>query len=370
MQLGGVGGELEADLHPAPPGHVLRRAVRLEPALVQPAAHQVPGRAQHLRSQVGGHPAAGVLDVGRRPVQQVGQARLPGPRGQHRVLGDRAHPVAAQRRRLQFRHPVRVRVQGHLGAPAEQLAHPRRQPGPVLGHRSSVHQSSRILRLIALAHRGLHHASSMGCRTSGPRTERRMTTPHTPVEDLDVLVVGAGISGIGAGRYLRTELPEKTFAILEARATSGGTWDLFRYPGIRSDSDLHTFGYEFKPWRDEQAIADAPKILAYLRETATENGLDAVIRYSHRGGSAAWSSVEARWRVEVERTDTGERLQLTAGWLFCAGGYYRYDEGYTPHFEGRERFRGTVMHPQHWPADLDTTGKRVVVIGSGATAVT
>jgi len=197
-----------------------------------------------------------------------------------------------------------------------------------------------------------------------------MTTPHTPVEDLDVLVVGAGISGIGAGRYLRTELPDKSFAILEARATSGGTWDLFRYPGIRSDSDLHTFGYEFKPWRDEQAIADAPRILAYLRETVTENGLDATIRYSHRVVSAAWSSTEARWTVDVERTDTGERLQLTAGWLFCAGGYYRYDEGFTPRFEGRERFAGPIVHPQHWPEDLDTTGKKVVVIGSGATAVT
>ena len=180
-----------------------------------------------------------------------------------------------------------------------------------------------------------------------------MTTTHTPVEHLDVLIVGAGISGIGAGRYLTTELPRRSFAILEARETSGGTWDLFRYPGIRSDSDLHTFGYEFKPWRDQQSIADAPRILAYLRETITENGLDDRIRYSHRVLSAAWSTPEARWLVEVERTGTGERLQLSAGWLFCAGGYYRYDEGFTPVFEGRERFRGPVVHPQHWPEDLD-----------------
>ncbi|MGY1760778.1 flavin-containing monooxygenase [Geodermatophilus sp. SYSU D00779] len=197
-----------------------------------------------------------------------------------------------------------------------------------------------------------------------------MTTTQTPVEHLDVLVVGAGISGIGAGRYLTTELPAKSFAVLEARAASGGTWDLFRYPGIRSDSDLHTFGYEFKPWRDEQSIADAPRILAYLRETITENGLDAHIRYHHRVLAASWSTADARWTVDVERTDTGERLQLSAGWLFCAGGYYRYDEGFTPVFPGRERFRGPVVHPQAWPEDLDYAGKRVLVIGSGATAVT
>jgi monooxygenase len=192
-----------------------------------------------------------------------------------------------------------------------------------------------------------------------------VTTTQTPVEHLDVLVVGAGISGIGAGRYLTT-----SFAVLEARAASGGTWDLFRYPGIRSDSDLHTFGYEFKPWRDEQSIADAPRILAYLRETITENGLDAHIRYHHRVLAASWSTADARWTVDVERTDTGERLQLSAGWLFCAGGYYRYDEGFTPVFPGRERFRGPIVHPQHWPEDLDYAGKRVLVIGSGATAVT
>ncbi|WP_328992822.1 NAD(P)/FAD-dependent oxidoreductase [Kribbella sp. NBC_01245] len=190
------------------------------------------------------------------------------------------------------------------------------------------------------------------------------------VEHLDVLVVGAGISGIGAGRYLRTEHPAKTFAILEARAASGGTWDLFRYPGIRSDSDLHTFGYEFEPWRDDESIASAPRILDYVRRTATKYGLDASIRYQHKVVSADWSSDEARWLVEVERGDTGERFQLTAGWIFCASGYYRYDEGYTPAFEGRERFAGTIVHPQHWPEGLDYKGKRVVVIGSGATAVT
>jgi monooxygenase len=189
-------------------------------------------------------------------------------------------------------------------------------------------------------------------------------------ERLDVLIVGAGVSGIGAGRYLRTEHPAKTFAILEARGASGGTWDLFRFPGVRSDSDLHTFGYEFKPWRDKDSIASAPKILAYLRETASENGLDPHIRYHHRVVSADWSSDEARWLVQVERTDTRERVQLSVGWIFCAGGYYRYDPPHTPHFEGRERFRGQIVHPQHWPEDLEYDGRRVVVIGSGATAVT
>jgi monooxygenase len=197
-----------------------------------------------------------------------------------------------------------------------------------------------------------------------------MSTVHPEIEHLDVVVVGAGLSGIGAGRYLRTQHPAKSFAILEARGASGGTWDLFRYPGIRSDSDLHTFGYEFEPWRDKESIASAPRILDYLRRTATENGLDPRIRYHHKVVSADWSPTEARWLVEVERADTGERLRLTAGWIFCAGGYYRYDEGYTPEFAGRERFQGQIVHPQHWPEDLDYAGKRVVVIGSGATAVT
>ncbi|MDY6998781.1 MAG: NAD(P)/FAD-dependent oxidoreductase [Actinomycetota bacterium] len=190
------------------------------------------------------------------------------------------------------------------------------------------------------------------------------------MEHIDVLIIGAGISGIGAAYYLSREVPTASYAILEARGATGGTWDLFRYPGIRSDSDLHTFGYEFKPWRDEDAIASADKILAYLREAATENGIDRAIRLHHKVLGAAWSSQNARWVVDVERTDTGERSQISADWLFCAGGYYRYDEGYTPHFEGRERFTGQIVHPQHWPEDLDYAGKKVVVIGSGATAVT
>ncbi|SEK58021.1 flavin-containing monooxygenase [Streptacidiphilus jiangxiensis] len=194
--------------------------------------------------------------------------------------------------------------------------------------------------------------------------------PDRTTTAFDVLVVGAGISGIGAGYYLQREHPGRSFAILEAREASGGTWDLFRYPGIRSDSDLHTFGYEFKPWRDEDAIAGADKILAYLRETAAEHGIDHRIRYRTRVVAASWSSADARWSVETEDTATGERTTLTCNWLFAAAGYYRYDEGFTPHFEGRERYRGTLVHPQHWPEDLDVTGKRVLVVGSGATAVT
>jgi monooxygenase len=195
-----------------------------------------------------------------------------------------------------------------------------------------------------------------------------VTVPE--VEHLDVVIVGAGLSGIGAAYYLQRSHPHRRYAILEARGASGGTWDLFRYPGIRSDSDLHTFGYEFRPWREERSIADGPAILQYLRETATEHGIDRAVRCHHRVVAASWSSPEARWRLEIERADTGERTALTCTWLFCAGGYYRYDEGFTPHFAGRERFRGTIVHPQAWPAGLDHAGRRVLVIGSGSTAVT
>ncbi|AHH18468.1 putative FAD-containing monooxygenase EthA [Nocardia nova SH22a] len=197
-------------------------------------------------------------------------------------------------------------------------------------------------------------------------------TTQPPLEQLDVLIVGAGISGIGAARYLRHGHPDKTFAVLEARDSIGGTWDLFRYPGIRSDSDLYTFGYEFKPWRDRETIASAPQILKYLHETVEENRLADHIRFGHRVTAAEWSSQTARWLVRVESpTPEGPvERQISARWIFSAGGYYRYDEGYTPVFEGRDRFAGTIVHPQHWPEDLDYRGKKVVVIGSGATAVT
>jgi monooxygenase len=189
-------------------------------------------------------------------------------------------------------------------------------------------------------------------------------------EHVDVLIVGAGLSGVGAGYHLQAECPGKTYAILEARDAIGGTWDLFRYPGIRSDSDMYTLGYRFKPWSNAKAIADGSSIREYVRETAAEHGIDRHIRFRHRVVGASWSSEEARWTVEAERTDTGETVVLKCGFVFMCSGYYRYDEGYTPSFEGTERFPGPIVHPQHWPQDLDCTGKRVVVIGSGATAVT
>ena len=187
-------------------------------------------------------------------------------------------------------------------------------------------------------------------------------------EHLDVLVVGAGLSGIGAGHHLQAECPGKSYAILEARDAIGGTWDLFRYPGIRSDSDMYTLGYRFRPWENAKAIADGPSILEYVRDTARESGIDRRIRFGHRVVRASWSSAAQRWTVEAEVA--GETVRLTCGFLLMCTGYYRYDEGYTPTLPGIERFGGQVVHPQHWPEDLDYTGKRVVVIGSGATAVT
>jgi monooxygenase len=190
------------------------------------------------------------------------------------------------------------------------------------------------------------------------------------LEHLDVLVVGAGLSGIGAGYHLQAECPGKTYAILEARDSIGGTWDLFRYPGIRSDSDMYTLGYRFRPWPDARSIADGPSILEYVKDTARRDGIDEKIRFHHRVVRAEWSSEDARWTVEAFREDTGEPVRLTCGFLFMCSGYYRYDEPHTPEFEGGERFRGPIVHPQFWSEDIDYADKRVVVIGSGATAVT
>jgi monooxygenase len=187
--------------------------------------------------------------------------------------------------------------------------------------------------------------------------------------DLDVLVVGAGLSGIGAAYYLQRAFPHRSYAILEARGASGGTWDLFRYPGVRSDSDMFTLCFRFRPWAGGQAITDGATVLAYLRETVAENHIDDRIRYHHRVVRADWSCKDERWTVDVERTDTGTSEQLTCRFLFACTGYYRYDAGYTPTFPGAEEYQGEVVHPQHWPAGLDCSGKRVVVIGSGATAV-
>jgi monooxygenase len=200
--------------------------------------------------------------------------------------------------------------------------------------------------------------------------EDALELPFMASEHVDVLIVGAGLSGVGAACRLQESCPGKTFAILEARGAIGGTWDLFRFPGIRSDSDMFTLCYPFRPWEGAQAIVDGSSILDYIRETAREHGIDRRIRFHHRVLAAEWSSADGRWTVEVERSDTGETLQLSCGFLFTCTGYYRYDEGYTPEFEGIERFGGEIVHPQFWTDDIDYGGKRVVVIGSGATAVT
>jgi cation diffusion facilitator CzcD-associated flavoprotein CzcO len=189
-------------------------------------------------------------------------------------------------------------------------------------------------------------------------------------EHLDVLILGAGLSGIGAACHLREHCPSKSFAILEAREAIGGTWDLFRYPGIRSDSDMFTLGYSFRPWQQPRAIADGESILRYVRETASDHGIEQKIRFGHRALRAEFSSASARWTVEALRADTGETVRVSCDFLYACTGYYRYDEGYMPTFAGRERFAGRFVHAQHWPEGLDCAGKRVVVIGSGATAVT
>jgi monooxygenase len=197
-----------------------------------------------------------------------------------------------------------------------------------------------------------------------------LTANGEPIEHLDVLIVGAGLSGIGAAHHLQEAFPGRSYAILEGREELGGTWDLFRYPGIRSDSDMHTLGYRFKPWTHAKSISDGESILDYVRETARDGRIDTKIRFQHRVVRAEWSSEEALWTVEAERVDSGEVVRLTCNYLWVCSGYYRYDEGFTPEFPGAEDFSGEVVHPQHWPEDLDYAGKRVVVIGSGATAVT
>jgi len=189
------------------------------------------------------------------------------------------------------------------------------------------------------------------------------------VEHFDVLVVGAGISGIDCAYRLQTQHPHRDYAVLEARDSIGGTWDLFRYPGIRSDSDMFTLGFPFRPWTGAKSIADGPSILRYLRETAAEFGIDRRIRFGRRVTAASWSSQEQRWEVQVGTADGGTE-RYTCDFLFLGTGYYRYDRGYTPDLPGLDSFGGAVVHPQHWPDDLDCAGKRVVVIGSGATAVT
>ncbi|HEX3765720.1 MAG TPA: NAD(P)/FAD-dependent oxidoreductase [Kofleriaceae bacterium] len=189
-------------------------------------------------------------------------------------------------------------------------------------------------------------------------------------DDLDVIIVGAGLSGVGAAYRLQTECPTRRFTILEARDAIGGTWDLFRYPGIRSDSDMFTLGYPFYPWKAAKAIADGPSILAYIRDTAATFGIDRHIRFRHRIVAARWSSADARWTLDVEVGEQCTPKTLRCAFLYLCAGYYRYDAAHVPAIVGVERFAGKVIYPQWWPADLDYTGKRIVVIGSGATAVT
>ncbi|ALN21122.1 flavin-containing monooxygenase [Ectopseudomonas mendocina] len=189
-------------------------------------------------------------------------------------------------------------------------------------------------------------------------------------EHLDVLIIGAGLSGVGAACHLKRLCPSRRFAILEGREAMGGTWDLFRYPGIRSDSDMYTLGYNFKPWSDPQAIADGPSIRRYIQETAAEHGVDRLIRYRHRVIEANWCSASATWQLLVQRGEEGELLRMSCQFLMMCTGYYRYEAGYTPEFAGREDYQGVFIHPQLWPEGFDYSGKRVLVIGSGATAVT
>ena len=189
-------------------------------------------------------------------------------------------------------------------------------------------------------------------------------------EYFDVVIVGAGLSGIGSARHLQDKCPGKSYVILEGRDAMGGTWDLFRFPGIRSDSDMYTLGYNFKPWRDGKSIADGPSILSYIKETAAEGDVDEHIRYGHLVKRANWSTKDACWTIHAQRKDSGETVTIRGGFILMCAGYYSYEEGYTPEFQGRERFQGKIVHPQEWPEDLDYKDKKVVCIGSGATAVT
>ena len=218
--------------------------------------------------------------------------------------------------------------------------------------------------------RSSRRLTQAGNRFRVSRGEIVVKVTIVPPEHVDVLIVGAGLSGIGAGCHLKTACPGRSFMLLEGRSATGGTWDLFRYPGIRSDSDMYTLGYAFKPWTQAKAIADGPAILDYVRETAREYGIDSHIRFNHKVVHAAWSTEAAAWTVTALKGEAQEPVTYTCNFLFLCGGYYSYDAGYTPDFVGAERFEGRIIHPQKWTGDIDYAGKRVVVIGSGATAVT
>ena len=215
-----------------------------------------------------------------------------------------------------------------------------------------------------------HRASSpLACGDNGVGIVIRCLDKMT-IEHFDVLIIGAGLSGIGAGYQLQVRCSGRSYLILEARDRIGGTWDLFRYPGVRSDSDMYTLGYSFRPWKEVKSIADGPSILKYVQDTARDHGIDGKIRYGHEVKRASWSTLDAKWMVEAQRGSSQELVPVSCNFLFVCGGYYRYAEGYTPEFAGMQRFAGRIVHPQRWTADIDYAGKRVVVIGSGATAVT
>ena len=189
-------------------------------------------------------------------------------------------------------------------------------------------------------------------------------------EHRDIIIVGAGLTGIGAACHLSDKCPDRSYLVLESRQSSGGTWDLFRYPGIRSDSDMHTLGYSFKPWQSAKAIADGPSILRYVRETAAENAIDQHIRYGHCLLSASWCSQQSLWTLDIRQADSDNVVQMSCNFLYMCAGYYSYDKPHDPKFPGIDQFNGQVIHPQFWPDDLDYQDKQVVIVGSGATAMT
>jgi len=213
------------------------------------------------------------------------------------------------------------------------------------------------------------HKNKQGIEATMNVAVRSHATTKQASEHFDVLIVGAGISGIGSAYHIEKQLPGTSYVILETQATFGGTWSTHRYPGIRSDSDLHTFGYSFKPWVGPP-IATAEEILAYMNEVIDENDIARHIRYKHKINSASWSSEQNLWTIEATTTDTGEAKTFTANFLWMCQGYYRHSEGYTPEWKGMDRFKGRIVHPQSWPDDIDLANKKVVVIGSGATAAT
>lgn len=215
------------------------------------------------------------------------------------------------------------------------------------------------------------YSTTLGQQASAPPPALSVLGSQPSVDtEVDVLLIGAGLAGIGVAHHLQEKCPRSTYAILEARPSLGGTWDLFRYPGIRSDSRMPLYGYSFRPWRDERSLGPGEKILQYLEDTAREEGIDEEIHLGTRARRASWSSERKRWTVEAERADTKETITYRCKWLQFCSGYYAYREGFTPDFPGRGDFSGEVIHPQKWPRDFDATGKRIVVIGSGATAVT